>query len=124
MEAGNFTCEAPFAISLFETVTYSRLPSARLRAKFVLNARPCCPNPAAKADNAFMLNWMLYSALNLTIMSTIALLAAATLVCANWGVLRLLSGAGTAGGILVGTAALLAVAAMFMIRNRNDLADR
>jgi len=100
------------------------LPHARARAKFVLKALHGCPNPAVKADNLFMLNWMLYSALNLTIMSSIALLAAATLVCANWGVLRLLSGAGTAGGILVGTAALLAVAAMFMIRNRNDLADR
>ena len=71
-----------------------------------------------------MLNWMLYSALNLTIMTSIALLAAATLICANWGVLRLLSGSGSAGGILICTASLLAVAAAFMIRNRNDLADR
>ena len=71
-----------------------------------------------------MLNWLLYSALNLTIMSSIALLAGATLVCANWGVLRMLSGAAPTGGILLGTASMLALAAAFMIRNRNDLADR
>jgi hypothetical protein len=71
-----------------------------------------------------MLNRILYSALNLTVMTAIALLAAATLICAHSGVLRLLSGAGPAGGILLGTASLLALAATFMIRNRNDLADR
>ena len=76
------------------------------------------------ADNSFMLNRILSSALNLTIMTSIALLAAATLICAHWGVLRLLSGAGPTGGFLLGTACLLAVAATLMIRNRNDLADR
>jgi hypothetical protein len=71
-----------------------------------------------------MLNRILYSTLNLTIMTSIALLAAATLICAHWGVLRLLSGSGPAGGMLLSTACFLAVAVAFMIRNRNDLADR
>jgi hypothetical protein len=71
-----------------------------------------------------MLNRILYSTLNLTIMTSIALLSAATLICAHSGVLRLLSGSGSAGGTLLSTACFLAVAVTFMIRNRNDLADR
>ncbi len=71
-----------------------------------------------------MLNRILSSVLNLAIMTSICLLAAATLICAHWGVLRILSGAGPDGGYLLGTASFLAVAAAFMIRNRNDLADR
>jgi len=71
-----------------------------------------------------MLNRILYSTLNLTIMSSIAILSAATLICANWGVLRLVSGSAPTGGIFLSTACFLAVAVTFVIRNRNDLADR
>ena len=62
--------------------------------------------------------------LYLAIMTAIALLAAATLICAHWGILRLISGAAPGGGILLGVAAALAGAATYMIQNRNDLADR
>jgi hypothetical protein len=71
-----------------------------------------------------MIDKLLYSTLNLTIMTAIALLAAATLICAHWGILRLLSGSPTGGGILLGISAGLAAAATYMIQNRNDLADR
>ena len=72
----------------------------------------------------FMIDRILYSTLNLTVMTLIAMMSAAALICGHSGVLRLLSGAGSAGGILLGVAGVLALGAMFMIRNRNDLADR
>ncbi|HEY8750809.1 MAG TPA: hypothetical protein VIM11_22685 [Tepidisphaeraceae bacterium] len=71
-----------------------------------------------------MMDRILYSTLNLAIMTAIVLLAAATLICAHVGVLTLISGAAQGGGTLLGVSCFLAVGAMFMIRNRNDLADR
>ena len=82
------------------------------------------PERGPEADNLFMIDRILYSTLNLTVMTLIALLSAAALICGHWGVLRLLSGAGSTGGTLLGVGAALAAAAMLMIRNRNDLADR
>ena len=70
------------------------------------------------------MNRLLQLALNLVIMTSIAALSAAALVLAHSGVLRLLSGAPRPGGILLAFAAGLALAATYMIRNRNDLADR
>jgi len=67
---------------------------------------------------------VLYSTLNFTIMSTIALLSATSLICADFGAIRLLSGAIPAGSSLIGCAAGAAAAAMLLIRHRNDLADR
>jgi hypothetical protein len=67
---------------------------------------------------------LLYSTLNFTIMSTIALLSATSLICADFGVIRLLSGAVPAGSTLIGCAAAAAVAVCLLIRHRNDLADR
>ena len=67
---------------------------------------------------------LLYSTLNFTIMSTIALLAATCLICADFGAIRLLSGSVQAGSMLVGCSAGAAAAVMLLIRNRNDLADR
>jgi hypothetical protein len=71
-----------------------------------------------------MIDRILYSTLNLTVMTLIALLSGAALVCGHWGVLRMLSGARSVGGTLLAIAAALAAAALLMIRNRNDLADR
>ena len=71
-----------------------------------------------------MIDRILYSTLNLTVMTAIALMTAAALICAHSGVLSLLSGATSPGGTLLAIAAVLAVAATFMIRHRNDLADR
>lgn len=69
-------------------------------------------------------NRLLHVALNLVIMGSIVILCAASLMLTHWGVLRLIAGATRAGGSLIAFAAGLAVAASFMIRNRNDLADR
>ena len=55
--------------------------------------------------------------------TSITVLAAGALVFAHLGVLRLISGAGAVGGQLLGVSVGLALAATFMIRNRNDLAD-
>jgi hypothetical protein len=71
-----------------------------------------------------MMNRLLYSSLSLVINSSIAVLAAAALVFAHLGVLRMISGAAPLGGGLLGVSAGLALAATFMIRSRNDLADR
>lgn len=71
-----------------------------------------------------MIDRILYSTLNLTIMTLIMTLSAAALICGHTGVLRLLSGAAPAGGTLLAVAAALGLFATFMIRNRNDLADR
>jgi len=67
---------------------------------------------------------LLYMTLNFTIMSTIALLAATSLICADFGAIRLLSGHVPSGSTLVACAAGAAVASLILIRHRNDLADR
>jgi hypothetical protein len=66
----------------------------------------------------------LYSTLNFTIMTTIALLSATSLICADFGAIRLLSGSIPSGSALLGCAACAGIGVVFLIRNRNDLADR
>ena len=70
-----------------------------------------------------MFDRLLRASLTLVINTSIAVLAAAALVFTHLGVLRLISGGSALGGELLGIAAGLALAATFMIRNRNDLAD-
>jgi hypothetical protein len=70
------------------------------------------------------MNRVLHIALNLVIMGSIVALSGTALVLTHWGVLHLIAGATRAGGGLIAFAAGLAIAATFMIRNRNDLADR
>lgn len=71
-----------------------------------------------------MLDRLVHSTLNAAIMGMIALLAAATLICAHWGVLGLLSGTVPPAIRLLLAALLLAGVLTFMILHRNDLADR
>ena len=82
----------------------------------------CSPAPAL-ADTVFMFDRLLHCGLSLAINTSIAVLAAAALVFAHLGVLRLIAGAAPLGGELLGLSGGLALAATFMIRNRNDLAD-
>ena len=63
-------------------------------------------------------------ALHTVIMAMISGASAGALICAHWGMLRLLSGRiGDSVGYCVAAAAL-SIAAYFLIRNRNDLVDR
>ena len=71
-----------------------------------------------------MIDRVLAGALNFVIVSMIAVLSAASLACAHWGVLRMFSGNWTGGAVLVAVALVLASATWFLIRNRNDLVDR
>jgi hypothetical protein len=71
-----------------------------------------------------MLDRLLSGALNLLVMSMITLIAAAALVCAHGGLLQICAGASKSGAGMLTAAASLSVAAGFLIRNRNDLADR
>ena len=82
-----------------------------------------CWREAREADTSHV-NRLLHIALNLVIMGSIVVLCAVSLMLTHWGVLRLIAGASRSGGTLIAFAAGLALAAMFMIRNRNDLADR
>jgi hypothetical protein len=70
-----------------------------------------------------MVDRFLHAGLSLVINTSIAVLAAGALVFAHLGVLRMISGAAPLGGELLGVSGGLALAATFMIRNRNDLAD-
>ena len=70
------------------------------------------------------MNRLVHWFLNLIIMTSIVALCASALICAHCGALQLLSGGGALGGRLLGIAGGLALASMFMIRNRNDLAER
>lgn len=91
---------------------------------WIATGRPDYRKSPQSADNVLMPERFLYSTLNFTIMSTIALLAATSLICADFGAIRLLSGSVRGGSVLVGCAAASAFAVMLLIRNRNDLADR
>jgi hypothetical protein len=71
-----------------------------------------------------MLARLLSLSLTLVINTSITCLAAAALIFAHLGILRLIAGAGQQGGTLLGISLAVALAAAFMIRNRNDLADR
>jgi hypothetical protein len=71
-----------------------------------------------------MLVRLLSLSLTLVINTCITCLAAAVLIFAHQGILRLIAGAAQQGTALLGVSIALALAATFMIRNRNDLADR
>lgn len=80
--------------------------------------------PHRRPMNSHMIDRVLAGALNFVIVGMIALLSAASLACGHWGALRMLSGNWTGGGVLLGVAAVFAVATWLLIRNRNDLVDR
>ena len=71
-----------------------------------------------------MVDRLISIALNLTIMGLITALAAASLICGHTGLLRILEAAPGRGAPLLGAAAASAVAALLVIRYRNDLVDR
>lgn len=71
-----------------------------------------------------MIDRLLRVALNTVIMGLISGASAGALVCAHWGVLRLLSGLVGEGTRYLAGAAALSLTSFFLIRNRNELVDR
>jgi len=67
---------------------------------------------------------LLSGVLNLVIVGMITLMAAAALLCAHTGVLRICAGSRQTGIELIAGAAGLSIAAWFIIKHRNDLVDR
>jgi hypothetical protein len=67
---------------------------------------------------------LLWGMLNLVIVGMITLLAAAALVCAHTGVLRLCAGVRQTGFGLLAGAGAFSIAAGMLIKHRNDLVDR
>jgi hypothetical protein len=76
------------------------------------------------ADNFTMIDRLLSGALNTVIMTLIGALAAAALVCAHGGALRLMGGAASSSIGFFIAAIGSGIAAALLIRHRNDLADR
>lgn len=70
-----------------------------------------------------MIDRLVSGALRALIMTAITLLAGGTLVCVHAGILRLCSGAMSAGTTFLGVAGGLAIASALLIRFRNDLVD-
>jgi hypothetical protein len=71
-----------------------------------------------------MLDWLLNTALNLTVLSLTALVGGASLISGYWGVLQALQGRVNTGSTALAISFGLAIAAWGLVRNRNDLVDR
>jgi len=70
-----------------------------------------------------MMDWLLNTALNLTVVSLTGGVAAGSVVLGYWGLLQTLQGRVVSGPIDLAVGIGLAVGAWLLARNRNDLAD-
>jgi hypothetical protein len=70
-----------------------------------------------------MMDRLLSAALNLTVMSLTAGVAAGSIILGYWGLLQTLQGQVRSGPIEIAVGVGLAVGAWLLARNRNDLAD-
>jgi hypothetical protein len=71
-----------------------------------------------------MLDWLLNTALNVTVLSLTALVGGVSLVSGYWGVLQVLEGRINVGSADLAISIGLAIGAWGLVRNKNDLVDR
>jgi hypothetical protein len=71
-----------------------------------------------------MMDWLLSTALNLTVLALTTLVGGAALLAGYWGVVQLIQGSVSAGSTDLAVSFGLAMGAWGLVRNINDLVDR
>jgi hypothetical protein len=71
-----------------------------------------------------MIDRMLSTTLNLTVVAVIAVATVGTLMCGYWGLIQLFNGNPTAGGFAAAGSILPGIIAFKLAHYRNDLVDR